>query len=145
MNKLIVFAYCTVLALCACTPSVSEEDPTLTGDWYATRTSEDINVEQTNYHLVLSEDNTYKMDGVRSRKFDDKDYYAKIVGSEREYTGDWEISEDGMTITFTIPESKKNERASNYASMELTVSDDGGTLTRSDIDAEASLLVFTRD
>lgn len=128
----------------ACNDS-SKTASDVTGEWHAARTVNDVIVEQTEFVLELSPDFTYHMESEISRKVEDYDYYAKIAGSEREYDGKWELSDDGKTIVFLMPKLEGDERQSNYDGMELTVSDDGETLTRSDINADMSLLVFTRD
>ena len=132
-----------ILSLSACNDSSTNESD-ITGEWTATRTMSDVSIEQTVYELELNSDFTYHMQSERSRKVDDYDYYAKIAGSEREYDGNWELADDGNTIVFIMPKPEANETLTNYHGMELTVSDDGETLTRSDVNADLSLLVFTR-
>jgi len=115
----------------------------ITGDWYATRTLKDVSTDKTEYHLVLSENGTCTIESERFRKHDDQDYWADIAGSELKFNGTWSQSEDGKTITFKMA-TDSDVGLQRLDGMELTVSDDGTTLTRSDINAKASLLVFKR-
>lgn len=141
------FLLTTVLAtflLVACGDSQASVND-ITGKWFDTRTLNGILVEKTEYVLELNSDGTYHMESEQSRKVDDKDYYAEIAGTFREFDGNWEFSDDGDTIRFLMPELEDDERASVFAVMELTISEDGKTLTRSDVNADMVSLVFTRE
>ena len=128
----------------ACNDSLASATE-VTGKWFDTTIRSTELVEKTEYVLELNSDSTYHMESERSRKVGDQDYYAEIAGSFREFDGNWELSDDGKTITFLMPELEGDERASIFAGMELTVSDDGEILTRSDVNADAVRLVFTRE